>query len=93
MPQYGGLRESLNRCRLLRALDSLRRRLLKRGRSHGGMGVSKTPPPKKGMLAPGRKVGILVCAIIQLAHTSLGLKPKINFIEDTKIKLYTSATH
>ena len=43
--RYDGLQESLNRCRLLRARDSLRRRLQKRGRTQLRVwGVSETPP-------------------------------------------------
>lgn len=56
MVRYDGFPESLNWCRLLRACDSLRRRLPKRGRSHGGAGVSKTPPSFSTCPVKGAKV-------------------------------------
>ena len=43
MVRYDGVLEGLKRWRLLQALDSLRRRLLGRGRSLGGWGCRRLP--------------------------------------------------
>ena len=56
--RYDGLQESLNRCRLLRVRDSVRRRLQKRGRIQPGEGVGGCR-----RLPPERSVAYLVASV------------------------------